>query len=136
MVRAVSGATANTIVVQRGYDGTAAVPHASNTPVKNAAYGGDTYDNKNGTDSKFDIAFLAAGTATGNHGPLDDVSGTVYAAGPRADFQNALFGSANLAVITSCVFINSGDVPGAASNFTFDTSGGGGPAGVGTGLSQ
>jgi hypothetical protein len=61
--------------------------------------------------------------------PLDNVSGTIYAAGPRADFENSLFGSPNLAVITSCAFIDSGDLPGNPSNFLFQP-GPGGPAGV------
>jgi hypothetical protein len=80
-----------------------------------------------------DIAFLNAGSASG-HDPLDNVSGTLYAAGPRADFENSLFGSANLAVISSCVYIDSGDVPGAASNFTF-VPGNGALAGVAPQLS-
>lgn len=136
IVREVSDPPGNTIVVQRGYDGTTAAAHASGTAVKEAVYGGAACKDKVNNDSNFDIAFLSAGIAAGNSGPLDDFSGTVYAAGPRADIENSLFGSANLAVITSCVYINSGDVPGAASNFIFDTSGGGGPAGVGEGLSQ
>ena len=86
-------------------------------------YGGDTCDNKDndalgGNHSEMDIAFVAAGSAPLG-APLDNVSGTIYAAGPRATFENGLFGSANLAVLTSCIFIDSGDIPGANSTFAF-----------------
>ena len=84
-------------------------------------YGGDTCDSKandalGGDHSDMDISFVAAGSLPGGQ-PLDNVSGTIYAAGPRADFENALFGSANLAVLASCIFIDSGDVPSASSTF-------------------
>jgi len=39
-----------------------------------------------------DITFLGAGNPPGGF-PLDNISGTIYAAGPRADFENALFGT-------------------------------------------
>jgi hypothetical protein len=57
-----------------------------------------------------DIAFLGAGNKPGGFA-LDNISGTIYAAGPRADFENAMFGNANLAVISSCIFIAGGSVP-------------------------
>ena len=113
----------STIAVNRGYNGTTPAAYTAGTAVKSVTYGGDKCDNKGNTalggdHSDMDISFVGAGSVSG-HDPLDFVSGTIYAAGPRADFENALFGSANLAVLASCIFIDSGDVPGATSDFSF-----------------
>jgi hypothetical protein len=118
-----NGANSTTIAVNRGYDATVATTHAAGSAVNSVSWGGDSCDSKagsavNGDHSDMDISFVAAGSAPGGE-PLDNVSGTIYAAGPRADFENALFGSANLAVLVSCIFIDSGDVPGATSDFSF-----------------
>ena len=105
-------------------------------------YGGDTCDNKagkalGGDHTKMDISFLSAGHVTGGF-PLDNISGTIYAAGPRADFENAMFGDANLAVITSCIFVDGGAVPPGlpAADFEFQPNGGNDIAGVDEGLSE
>jgi hypothetical protein len=141
LVTLVSGANGTRITVQRGYEGTTAAPHSSGDPVLGATYNdgkpptkSDKCNDKDsaaqgGDHPDMDIAFLNAGSPSGGN-PLDNVSGTLYAAGRRADFENALFGSANLAVVASCVFIDSGDVPGNASTLTFDPNGGSAIAGV------
>jgi hypothetical protein len=61
-----------------------------------------------------------------------NISGTIYAAGPRADFENAMFGNANLTVISSCIFIEGGSVPPGlpAADFNLDPGGGNELAGV------
>lgn len=138
MVTAVktNSATSSTVTVTRGYDGTTQVAHSAGTAVKSVNYGGDTCDNKantalGGDHSKMDITFLGAGNPPGGF-PLDNISGTIYAAGPRADFENALFGNANLAVLASCIFIDGGAVPPGlpAANFQFNSNGGSNLAGV------
>ena len=104
-------ATGSTITVQRGYAGTTQTTHTSGTAINSVTEGGQACNDKDtkamggpmggtGDPSEMDIAFLNAGSV-GNGNPLDNVSGTIYDAGPRADFENSLFGSANLAVITS-----------------------------------
>jgi hypothetical protein len=125
-----------TLTVERGYSGTAQVMHSAVTPVLSAKYDNSKCGQKAGTDADFDIAFLSAGSS-GVNGALGGVSGTIYAAGPRADFENDLLGNANLAVISSCVFIHSGAVPTGSppSNFVFQP-GPSGPAGVSEGLSN
>jgi hypothetical protein len=138
-----SGST--TVTVTRGYDGTTQQAWSAGTAVRSVTYGGDTCDSKagkalGGDHTKMDIAFLGAGNPPGPPAgfPLDNVSGTIYAAGPRADFENAMFGDANLAVITSCIFVDGGSVPPGlpAADFEFDPGGGSFLAGVGEGLSE
>jgi hypothetical protein len=82
-------------------------------------------------------AFLSAGNPPGRF-PLDNISGTIYAAGPRADFENAMFGDANLAVIASCIFVDGGVVPPGlpAADFEFNPGGGNDIAGVDEALTQ
>jgi hypothetical protein len=123
----VNSATSSTITVTRGYDGRTPAPHNSGTAVKSVTYGGDTCDNKankalGGDHTKMDISFLSAGNPPMGF-PLDNISGTIYQAGPRADFENAMFGDANLAVISSCIFIDGGAVPPGlpAADFEFQT---------------
>ena len=129
------------LAVDRGYDGTTPAAHNAGAAVDSVAWNGDKCDAKannalSGDHSSMDVAFLSAGSPAGGY-PLDNISGTIYAAGPRADFENDLIGSANLAVLTSCIFINSGAVPAGtpASNFDFQPNGGSGLAGVGVSLS-
>ena len=84
------------------------------------------YDtNANSCDSKaqdsqideWDIGF-ASMASSGANGALGSVSGTIYAANDRALFVDAVSGTANLAVMTGCIYID-----GSTSTFNFDTSG-------------
>jgi hypothetical protein len=59
---------------------------------------------------------------------LDDMSGTVYAPHQYALFADKMSGTANLVVITGCIFIN-----GADSTFNFASTG---LFGIGTGLGE
>jgi hypothetical protein len=143
MVTAVVNHTGSaTLTVTRGYDGTTPAAHAAGVAVKSVTYGGDTCDAKagkalGGDHTKMDISFLGAGSAPGGF-PLDNISGTIYAAGPRADFENAMFGDANLAVITSCIFVDGGAVPPGlpAADFEFNPDNGNNIAGVDEALSE
>lgn len=141
VTKVVNGSGSTVVTVTRGYDGTTAADHPASTAVKSVTYGGDTCDNKagkalGGDHTKMDISFLSAGNPPGGF-PLD-ISGTIYAAGPRADFENAMFGDANLAVITSCIFVDGGSVPPGlpAADFEFNPNGGNDIAGVDEGLTQ
>jgi hypothetical protein len=130
-------AATSQITVTRGYYGTQEGAHSAGASVKSVAEGGTTCQGKKSTPSDYDIAFLNAGTAPGASGPLSTISGTMYAAGPRADFENTFLGVANLAVLTSCININTGAVPAGSPTSEFDfNSGPGGPAGITEGLSQ
>jgi uncharacterized membrane protein len=143
MVTKVTNGSGSTVVtVTRGYDGTTPALHPVNTAVKSVTYGGDTCDSKagkalGGDHTKMDISFLSAGNPPGGF-PLDNISGTIYDAGPRADFENAMFGNANLAVISSCIFIDGGAVPPGlpAADFQFNPNGGNNIAGVTESLSE
>jgi len=127
MVTAVTqNGAVSTLTVTRGYDGTTPASWNAGTAVKSVNYGGDSCDSKantalKGDHSLMDVALLSAGAPSGGY-PLDNISGTIYAAGPRADFENTLYGTANLAVLTSCIFIDGGAVPSGAppANFNFD----------------
>jgi hypothetical protein len=142
VTKTVNGSGSTVVTVTRGYDGTTPAAHSVSTAVKSVTYGGDTCNSKansalGGDHTDMDIAFLSAGKPTGGF-PLDNISGTIYAAGPRADFENAMFGDANLAVIASCIFIDGGAVPPGlpAADFEFDPGGGNDIAGVDEGLSE
>ncbi len=143
MVTAVTYGTGfTTVTVTRGYGTTSPAMHSASTAVKSVTYGGDNCDGKankalSGDHTLMDISFLSAGDPPGGF-PLDNISGTIYAAGPRADFENAMFGNANLAVISSCIFIDGGSVPPGlpAADFEFQPNGGSGLAGVTESLSE
>jgi hypothetical protein len=70
--------------------------------------------------SGWDVALLDAGSKG-----LNAISGTVYAPHPHAVFADSLSGTANLAVLAGCIYIDGGD-----STFDFKASGlfGTGPA--------
>jgi hypothetical protein len=65
----------------------------------------------------FDIALISS-ASTGTNGSLGSISGSIYALANRADFVDELSGTANLAVLSSCILIN-----GADSTFAFNPSG-------------
>jgi hypothetical protein len=81
-------------------------------------------DSKKNTSTSWDIA-LQSMASTGANGALGSVSGTIYAAGPYAEFTDSVSGTANLAVLTSCILI-----AGGTSTFDFQS---GGLFGVGLG---
>jgi hypothetical protein len=131
-----------TLTVTRGYDGTTPRAWTAGTAVRSVTYGGDTCNSKankalGGDHTQMDISFLGAGHLTGGF-PLDNITGTIYAAGPRADFENAMFGDANLAVIVSCIFVDGGAVPPGlpAADFEFNPDAGNDIAGVDEALSE
>ena len=67
--------------------------------------------------TKWDIALQSA-QALPTSGELGSISGTIYASGPHATLGDTMSGTANLAVITSCIYID-----GADSTFNFVPSG-------------
>jgi Tfp pilus assembly protein PilX len=84
----------------------------------------DSCNSRNNTSSptqtqinEYDIAFLSA-ASTGANGSLGSVSGSIYAPANRADFVEGLSGTANLAVLSSCIMINGGN-----STFAFNPTG-------------
>jgi Tfp pilus assembly protein PilX len=84
----------------------------------------DSCDSRNNTSSpsqnqinNYDIALMSA-ASTGANGSLGSISGSIYAPANRADFVEALSGTANLAVLTSCIMINGG-----TSTFAFNPTG-------------
>jgi hypothetical protein len=68
---------------------------------------------KTGNPSLWDIALQSAAPLPVS-GELGSISGTIYAPHLRADFGDSMSGTANLAVVTSCIYIN-----GANSTFNF-----------------
>lgn len=72
---------------------------------------------KDTTANQWDIALQSAAPLPSS-GELGSITGTIYAAGTRADFGDTMSGTSNLAVITSCIYIN-----GANSTFTHDPGG-------------
>jgi hypothetical protein len=56
-----------------------------------------------------DIA-LSSMASTGANGPLGSISGTIYAPASRAMYSDYVGGTANLAVMASCIMIDGGDV--------------------------
>lgn len=79
----------------------------------------------NRAQNLWDIALVNSGNG------LDGISGTIYAGDQSAMFGDGMSGTATLAVVTGCIFIN-----GADSTFNFDTSGGGGLFGVTQALTE
>lgn len=84
----------------------------------------DSCDSRNNTGSpnqtqinEYDIALLHA-ASTGSNGSLGSISGSIYAPALRSDFVDALSGTANLAVLTSCILIDGGN-----STFAFNPTG-------------
>jgi hypothetical protein len=79
----------------------------------------NTCDSKSNNDriEQWDIGF-ASMASTGANGPLGSVSGTIYAANDRALFVDLVSGTANLAVMTGCIYID-----GATSTFDFQSTG-------------
>jgi hypothetical protein len=67
--------------------------------------------------SQWDIALVSM-ASTGSNGALGSVSGTIYAPANRSVFGDAVSGTANLAVLTSCMVIG-----GVSSTFNFQDSG-------------
>jgi Tfp pilus assembly protein PilX len=67
--------------------------------------------------NEWDVALLSMGS-TGANGALGSVSGTIYAPSAHANFVDAVSGRANLAVLTSCIFIDGG-----TSTFDFNPDG-------------
>lgn len=86
-----------------------------------------TCDKKDKDVAEWDIALLNMAT-TGANGALGSISGTVYAANELAVFGDRVSGTANLAVLTGCIYIE-----GATSTFNFESSG---LFGVGSALSE
>jgi Tfp pilus assembly protein PilX len=84
----------------------------------------DSCNSRNNTSSpsqtqinEYDIALMSA-ASTGANGSLGSISGSIYAPANRADFVEALSGTANLAVLSSCIMINGGN-----STFAFNPTG-------------
>jgi hypothetical protein len=67
--------------------------------------------------NEYDIALMNA-ASTGANGSLGSISGSLYAPATRSDFVDALSGTANLAVLTSCILIDGGN-----STFAFNPTG-------------
>ncbi len=67
--------------------------------------------------NNYDIA-LESTASTGANGTLGSISGSIYAPANRADFVDELSGTANLAVLTSCILIDGGN-----STFAFNPTG-------------
>ena len=67
--------------------------------------------------NNYDIA-LESAASTGANGSLGSISGSIYAPANRADFVDELSGTANLAVLTSCILIDGGN-----STFAFNPTG-------------
>ena len=84
------------------------------TLVPGTACGGKSNDPR-----QWDIALQSAAPLPAS-GALGSISGTIYAPNLRSLFGDTMSGTANLAVITSCIYIN-----GANSTFNHDGSGGG-----------
>ena len=81
---------------------------------------GTSCDAKSKASSNWDIAFLAA-ASTGANGSLGSVSASIYATdsthpGANRRVRRRVSGTATLAVMTDCIFID-----GANSTFNFDT---------------
>ncbi len=79
---------------------------------------GTACNGKTGNPSQWDIALQSAAPLP-TSGELGSISGTIYAPHLRADFGDSMSGTANLAVVTSCIYIN-----GANSTFNFNPTNG------------
>ena len=66
---------------------------------------------------EYDLALMSM-ASSGSNGPLGSVSGSFYAPAHTAEFADAVGGTANLAVLTSCILIDGG-----ASTFAFQPAG-------------
>src|SRR5262249_38681707 len=60
---------------------------------------------------------LAAMASTGANGPLGSVTGTIYAANDRPLFADEVSGTAEVAVMTGCIYVD-----GSTSTFDFDAT--------------
>ena len=67
--------------------------------------------------NEFDLALMSM-ASSGSNGPLGSISGSFYAPANTAEFADAVGGTANLAVLTSCILIDGG-----ASTFAFQPAG-------------
>jgi hypothetical protein len=103
---------------------------------KNRYNSNDTCDNKSagadnppsaGDVTEWDVGLVSM-ASTGVNGALGSVSGTIYAPSQRALFADSVSGTANLAVITGCIFIDGGN-----STFDYQSSG---LFGIGTELTE
>jgi Tfp pilus assembly protein PilX len=100
-----------------------------------ALAGGQSCDSRNNVTTPnqnqintYDIALLSAAPTSDNSaigttgytqsGSLGSIRGSIYAPANNADFVDALSGTANLAVLTSCILVNGG-----TSTFAFDPTG-------------
>ncbi|HJQ73395.1 MAG TPA: hypothetical protein VJ814_00815, partial [Gaiellaceae bacterium] len=77
---------------------------------------GGTCPGKAGTPADWDIALQSAAPLPVS-GELGSISGTIYAPHLRSLFGDTMSGTATLAIITSCIYIN-----GATSTFNFDAN--------------
>jgi Tfp pilus assembly protein PilX len=90
---------------------------------KNLALSSSTGCNQKNSNSNqssidmWDVALVSA-ASTGANGSLGSISGSIYAPADHSDFADMLSGTANLAVLTSCILIN-----GATSTFAFNPTG-------------
>jgi Tfp pilus assembly protein PilX len=66
---------------------------------------------------EYDLALMSM-ASSGSNGALGSVSGSFYAPANTAEFADAVSGTANLAVLTSCILIDGGN-----STFAFQPSG-------------
>ncbi|HEX4520548.1 MAG TPA: pilus assembly protein TadG-related protein [Gaiellaceae bacterium] len=78
----------------------------------------DACDPKHSTPADWDIALQQTGSSGPTTLQLGSFSGTIYAPAQRALFGDDVSGTANLAIITGCIFIN-----GADSTFNFQPTG-------------
>lgn len=79
---------------------------------------GTKCDAKSGNSTQWDIALQSAAPLPAS-GELGSVTGTIYAPHTRSDFGDSMSGTSNLAIITSCIYIN-----GATATFTHNTGSG------------
>jgi hypothetical protein len=89
---------------------------------RNLTLAGGACDGKSGNATQWDIALQSAAPLPVS-GELGSVSGTIYAPNYGSDFGDSMSGTGNLAVITSCIYIN-----GANAHFTHSGNGFAGPA--------
>ncbi len=97
------GSTKATLTVTRAYNSTTASTHANGASDQQI--------------NNYDIA-LESTASTGTNGTLGSISGSIYAPANRADFVDELSGTANLAVLSSCILIDGGN-----STFAFNPTG-------------
>jgi hypothetical protein len=83
-----------------------------------ASSGNDCGAKNDSTKANIQDVALYSMASTGPNGALGSISGTIYAPGPYAIFADAVSGTANLAVLTSCMLIDGGN-----STFAFNPGG-------------